>query len=1610
MPPRITSIKVSSPPNKTVYNVGEYFDPAGMVVKAVYNNGTEQTIYVYMYAPQTPLTTNDTYITITYNLFSTTYPITVNGPVTLPFPTQDLSQSNLGNNPFYNLFDQSIRFIINPISVNRDSYTLSFNLVYHSRMMDRLSDLVYGLPARFKTNYHQYLIEDGLDVNSHSIYKYIDGEGYIHTFTYAYDNFYYCNQSRLYLTFYTESNVTYGKIIDENGNELHFDNNDRLIKIVSSIGQNNVKHVVYSGNYIDYVYDERFSTTKIDYSYNGSNQLNQVSFIYKNYTIKRLLFTYSSGFLTKIEEKDESNNNTQTLYEYSYNHDSSGSSYDRLEYVEDHLNNTFYKFHYLYNSNFDDYIVDSLQSGIFNGNTFVAKDSLTRISHDLRADDNSTSQIVIKNHNNVYFTYHLDRKALITASFESDQYGENLKTLYKESGDYIDINGDLTAGMINTHSAINIIAPLSIPLDSIIVSHLNSYKHFVLRMYVKNKSFTAKRVKAILTSNGISSSVTDLNVDQYNKYQLIEIPFTRDSNNLTNVTLSLSFKDESNNNVSVDIADLYIDKKDRTTLAFSLNYINFDCLTLVNLYGTDTDNPQTALNNTFYPYLSEEDLIHTLRFNKIRSHYFPSLPPIIFLSKGNKIDFYETKFELVVSFTAPFIPYPVVASICDDDLYLPNCLYFLVKSFDGIIETKTYYQFVVVNSVTYLETTTKTITNSDDSTLKQETKRYELYNNRLVKVINSHIVNNNTVSSETTYLYHNNGEISEVDSSSGSQTIVLYKTTENSDGYAYIKTSGLNSVYISYADYLESYIAHNQVINGVPTSTSNHKSLFYDPYKEELRSATYGYESDVLAINGLTNDYDNDETLFTLNSSSFYKLVNNRLNDISILQRYDGSAFENVLSIKQTQLLNEETYYGPTSSSNVVISRDYDIYGKLVDEKENNTTKVTFSYDTSGIESPTVLKNLVSMTDGYINKTTTFSYNGYDYYESSILDDYFEIDRMYNGFFQYCFGNNEAYIYKPLSSNLDIFDNYNNRLYNFSINHVYDGFNRLLERKRLTNGSSPNCFLQDSFIYQNNSMLLSEFKQTHGGLTLDLVNETYSYDPYGNLYSISTSIGYPNVQSPLPQIYERTYIYDGFNRLIQEYNPSYPEFAREYSYNNQGRMEYFDIYPLTYNNKGQLASHGSITFTYDRYGNRLTKTDGNNVTTYTWTRGKLLSSVAGIFFTYDYRGIRYSKDTSKETITYFYDGNKLIGEDHVGKNSNPSFKLRFFYDTDGTPLGFKYIDSTRDEDYIYIVNPFKEIIGISSFNGNDTVSLVARYVYDAWGKHKVLTTSNTEDTDDDSIGNINPLRYKGYYYDKESELYYLLSRYYDPSIGQFISPDDYTYLDINKVSGYHLYAYCNNNPVVKVDPDGHIAATTILLLVGIGVGAAIGAASNTVNQYLSNGGWDNFSWASFGWNTIIGAANGALSMSPLGWIPMIAGSAALGAVGSIGDHIIARDDFSDWRTLVDISLSAGFGALSGILGGEGATYGVDLNSAASAVAKSSLAYSKVVSKATQGGYATARGMSIALSRTGNSLARAISNYCFLTCKVSTNLVKSLAASAFSGLCYSFIGGLFDFEW
>lgn len=120
--------------------------------------------------------------------------------------------------------------------------------------------------------------------------------------------------------------------------------------------------------------------------------------------------------------------------------------------------------------------------------------------------------------------------------------------------------------------------------------------------------------------------------------------------------------------------------------------------------------------------------------------------------------------------------------------------------------------------------------------------------------------------------------------------------------------------------------------------------------------------------------------------------------------------------------------------------------------------------------------------------------------------------------------------------------------------------------------------------------------------------------------------------------------------------------------------------------------------------------------------------------------------------------------------------------------------------YLFSKNIQGDITSIHSDSGD----IVARYTYDAYGNHQVLTSGGLIDTSQSSIGNINPFRYRGYYYDVETGLYYLNSRYYDPRVGRFISIDilsilDQTMMDSN---GLNLYMYCGDNPVMNIDITG----------------------------------------------------------------------------------------------------------------------------------------------------------------------------------------------------------------
>ena len=168
-------------------------------------------------------------------------------------------------------------------------------------------------------------------------------------------------------------------------------------------------------------------------------------------------------------------------------------------------------------------------------------------------------------------------------------------------------------------------------------------------------------------------------------------------------------------------------------------------------------------------------------------------------------------------------------------------------------------------------------------------------------------------------------------------------------------------------------------------------------------------------------------------------------------------------------------------------------------------------------------------------------------------------------------------------------------------------------------------------------------------------------------------------------------------------------------------------------------------------------------------------------------------------MQYYLNGSMIVAE------VTGDVQTDYYYDESGNVFGFKRGNS----EYYYIRNGQGDIIGILDSSGTQVVS----YVYDSWGKLVSISGSQA-----DTIGEMNPFRCRGYYYDTESGLYYLQSRYYDPEIGRFINADGW--LGANgDILAYNLLAYCGNNPVNLSDPTGEVAASTIVLCASILIAA-----------------------------------------------------------------------------------------------------------------------------------------------------------------------------------------------
>ncbi len=147
--------------------------------------------------------------------------------------------------------------------------------------------------------------------------------------------------------------------------------------------------------------------------------------------------------------------------------------------------------------------------------------------------------------------------------------------------------------------------------------------------------------------------------------------------------------------------------------------------------------------------------------------------------------------------------------------------------------------------------------------------------------------------------------------------------------------------------------------------------------------------------------------------------------------------------------------------------------------------------------------------------------------------------------------------------------------------------------------------------------------------------------------------------------------------------------------------------------------------------------------------------------------------------------------------------IEYLYDENSNIYGFIYRKNQLIEKYLYKKDILGNILGILDERNEEIIV----YTYDDYG--------NLISDGINSNGQYNSIKYKGYYYDEETELFYCNSRYYSPKYCRFISPDSVDYLDPNSINGLNLYSYCMNDPINYYDPSGHFTIAALLISVGL---------------------------------------------------------------------------------------------------------------------------------------------------------------------------------------------------
>ena len=419
-----------------------------------------------------------------------------------------------------------------------------------------------------------------------------------------------------------------------------------------------------------------------------------------------------------------------------------------------------------------------------------------------------------------------------------------------------------------------------------------------------------------------------------------------------------------------------------------------------------------------------------------------------------------------------------------------------------------------------------------------------------------------------------------------------------------------------------------------------------------------------------------------------------------------------------------------------------------------------------------------------------------------------------------------------------VYDSDNGRLTNKNVKlptnetaNITLGYDDLSRVSTVTTPAATTNYAYAGALYGGSTTgLVSELTTTSvhtGGSVFTPLHLRYTYDALGNILSEtrlnpdnttaeSTAYTYDN-QSQLTQAVSSVngtwnYQYDTYGNIRGN---SHGSDSISYTY---GDTNWRDLLTAVSGTKNGISFSG--TYTYDGAGNPTGYYNVGDLSawTMTWRNGRELATagngIHSVSYDYDVNGLRTYKIVDGVRHDYVYASGQFLRETFT--QSGTDYVLDFLYDQSGRPymlyLTTTTAGTTASRPLYYVLNLQGDVIYLVNTAGVAEAS----YAYDPYGS--ILSSTG-------SLANVNPLRYRGYYYDTETGFYYLQSRYYDPIVKRFLNADSYASTGQGFV-GYNMFAYCNNNPIIFLDKTGNSLSPTTYVIDECGHGQS----SCTINN------------------------------------------------------------------------------------------------------------------------------------------------------------------------------------